>query len=342
MKKNLVFSTIFLFYSCVMTNQNKYEVAKRYVLRNITSPLEVVFHPSVGNFVSQIYFQDKEILYSPYFENNLNVGEKLEGIPFLFPYANRLEEDKIPTQKGYHQIPKIPFMRDQFGRLIHGFMYYRKGWILETLRNGELESFSESKFEFQKEELEWFPFPLEINYQIELQGNLVQFMIQITNKGDEPIPLSIGFHPYFYVSIEEKPKIQLTTNAQKFYETDSTLLPTGKLLSVSQLIKNSTLSAIELDHNFTSFPKGELPFVTLITSTHSVKVELLEGFDHLLIFNPKGQEFVCIEPMFGPTNAFFMYPKIWKKAIPSVPVKGEWKGKWRIVINTLDNFFSPH
>lgn len=314
-----------------MEEQIKYNLARRYVLRNITSPLELVFHPSVGNFVSQIYFHGKEILYSPHFESNLNVGEKLEGIPLLFPYANRLEEDKIPTQKGFHEIPKVSFMRDQFGQLIHGFMYYRKGWILETLRNGELDSFAESKFEFQKEELEWFPFPLEMNYQIELQNNEIQFIIKIINKSEEPIPLSIGFHPYFYIPQDAKPKIQLSTNAQKFYETTPTLLPTGRLFPISKLIKNSTLSAISLDHNFTEFPKGETPYVSLVTSNYSLKVELIEGFDHLLIYNPQDKEFVCIEPMFGPTNAFFVYPKIWKKPIPSVPKGGEWLGKWKIV-----------
>lgn len=316
-----------------MENQTKPNFVRRYTLRNITSPIEVVFHPSAGNFISQIYFYGKEILYSPHFESTLNVEEKLEGIPLLFPYANRLEEDKIPIKNGYHELPKHSFMRDQFGRLLHGFMYYRKGWVLETLRNGELDSFAESKFQFGKEELEWFPYPLELTYLIELEGNQIRFSLQILNLGNEAIPLSVGFHPYFYVPLEEKSFIQVHTNAKKFYETDSTLLPTGKLIPIRELTKSKTLSEIELDHNFTEFPRAEIPYVSLITKEYSLKVELLEGFDHLLIYNPSEKEFVCIEPMFGPTNAFYLYPKIWKKLIPSIPKGGKWIGKWRILLS---------
>lgn len=331
MKIFLYFSLILFSFRCAMENQIKYNVVKRYTLRNLSSPLEVVFHPNAGNFISQIYLHGQEVLYSPHFESTLQVGEKLEGIPFLFPYANRLEEDKIPTQNGYHEIPKLPFMRDGFGKLIHGFMYYRKGWVLETLRNGELDSYSESKFQFGKEELEWFPFPLEITYKIELERNEIRFIIQIFNQGEEPIPLSLGFHPYFYVPLEEKPKISLSTNAKKFYETSSNLLPTGKLFPIKELLKNKTLSEIELDHNFTEFPKNEIPHVKLSTKNYTLRVELLEGFDHLLIYNPSGKEFVCIEPMFGPTNAFYLYPKIWKKPIPSLARGKTWTGKWRLI-----------
>ena len=236
---------------------------KSYSLKNSNSPLEVIIFPESGNLISQVYFDGKEMLHSPYITENNLPGKTLEGIPFLFPFANRLEKDFIPIGAKMHSIPPETkdLRRDKNGLLLHGFLYYQKGWELLTVQNATSKSYSDSRFIFDGKFLEAFPFPCTIKQELEMVGNSLTVTVTITNTGTEKLPLSFN------------------------------------------------LSELTLDHNFTDFPAREFPNSELSLAGRKIRLELLEGFDHILLFTPSDKNFVCMEPMFGPVNAFYLHKK---------------------------------
>ena len=284
---------------------------KSYSLKNSNSPLEVIIFPESGNLISQVYFDGKEMLHSPYITENNLPGKTLEGIPFLFPFANRLEKDFIPIGAKMHSIPPETkdLRRDKNGLLLHGFLYYQKGWELLTVQNATSKSYSDSRFIFDGKFLEAFPFPCTIKQELEMVGNSLTVTVTITNTGTEKLPLSFGFHPYFLAPPEWRKIGKISTNAKKVYEADKRLLPTGKLGFTESILTDRNLSELTLDHNFTDFPAREFPNSELSLAGRKIRLELLEGFDHILLFTPSDKNFVCMEPMFGPVNAFYLHKK---------------------------------
>lgn len=300
------------------------------------SPLEITIHPNIGNLVSQISFQGREMLYSPYISKNLMAGSTLEGIPFLYPFANRLEEDSIPLEYSKHRIPENTkgLRRDSNGLLLHGILYYKKGWEPEVLRNSQLDSYYEARFEYGEDLLEIFPFTSILKQELELEGNTLTFTLSITNTSSKPMPLSVGYHPYFFVPERWKKNGKIFTNGTKYYETNEKLLPTGKLLPSAKILAKGELENVLLDHNFTEFHPKEKPFSELILRNRKIRLELINGFDHILLFTPKGKDFVCMEPMVGPVNAFFLYQKGIYKNLKFIEPNQTWKGSFRLLFDS--------
>jgi aldose 1-epimerase len=309
----------------------------RFFLRNSSSPLRVILHPNLGNFISQIDFRGREVLYSPRYSGSLQVGENLEGIPFLFPFANRIERDSIPIASGEWTIPQnAPYFRDKNGLPMHGFLSYWEGWEVQLIRNGVLQSSYESSFQFGDKEKAWFPFELGLEMDITLEENELIFSVQVQNRSAEPMPLSLGFHPYFWVPEEVKPLSKVFTNARKYYQSNEKLLPTGNILPIGKLLGSGLVSSLNLDHTLIDFAGS--PMVVLEMPDLRIRLDLLEGFDSFHLFTPKDKDFVCIEPMLGPVNSFFGGGRSKRSPVNLLPPGGTWKGLWKLSITSLQEF----
>ena len=299
-----------------------------YVIKNPSSPLQVSIHPDFGNFVSQIQFESQEILYSPYYKLNQKVGTKLEGIPLLFPFANRLEKWAIPLKNELFPLdPNSLILKDQSNLPMHGFFYYKTGWKVVDFQNLKEKSFYESVYTSNSEDEKLFPFSFELKMRIELEGNILHYILWIKNSSSENMPLSVGFHPYFLLPLDIKSKTKVFTNAKKVYLTNSNLIPNGKLESSSKILKDEFLSKQFIDHTFFEFDSKGVVNLYLPDKTLSIILE--EGFDHIQIFNPLDKDFICIEPMLGPINSFFT-----KKNYTLSP-SNIWKGVWKLKIDKV-------
>lgn len=300
-----------LFYLQCVTNENRPAKVRyfpeNFYLYNRSSPLRAEILPGIGNTVFQIYSQGRTVLFSPVPREDLLKTEQLVGIPLMFPWANRLEGDYFYHNDKKHILNdnENALRRDKNGLPIHGLILKAKNWKPEIVRNSETGSYYDAHFSFGREFQDLFPFEAELRQEIELIDNKLIFTLTVKNVSSESIPLSLGYHPYFLVSEEDRKTVSLFTNASNYYETDEKLLPSGSKKKTSLLLpKDGKMENKFLDHVFTDFPKAAAGYSVLNFKKRRIRLELLEGFDHIVLFVPKGKDFICMEPMLGPTNVF--------------------------------------
>ncbi len=308
---------------------------ENFYLYNRPSPLRAEILPGIGNTVFQIYSHGRPVLFSPVPREDLLKTEQLVGIPLMFPWANRLEGDYFYNNEKKHIIHDTEKLlrRDKNGLPIHGLILKDKNWKPEIVRNSETGSYYDSNFSFGKEFQSVFPFETDLRQEMELIDDKLIISLTVKNLSSESIPLSFGYHPYFLVTDEDRKSVSLFTNAVSYYETDEKLLPSGIKKKASSLLpKDGRIENKILDHVFTDFPKAAVKHSVLNFQKRKIRLELIEGFDHLVLFTPAGKDFICMEPMLGPTNVFNLAHKKKYKGMKTLEPNKTFKASFSIEI----------
>ena len=136
--------------------------------------IEVSICQSIGNIAYDMRVKDQPILLGP----PQSLGEWKQkpsqaGIPFLGPWANGLP--------------------------IHGLLLYASAWKVAQLQGDQQGAQVTSRLEFWKHP-EWmaqFPFAHTITMTHRLYGGILEVRTSIENHSTDPMPLVIGFHPWY-------------------------------------------------------------------------------------------------------------------------------------------------
>ncbi len=175
-----------------------------------------------------------------------------------------------------------------------------------------------------------WPFAHEYEMTYILSNGELEVRIAVTNLSAEPMPLAIGFHPYFRIPDAPRNDWVGRIPAGRRVVTDARLIPTGQYkpmdLADPFLLENRTLDDgfVDLDRD----PDGRARFY-IASSGKTVEVLFGPKWQAAIVWEPndgKGQpqEFICFEPMAGITNAVNLnhdgkYPEL-----QSVPAGGTW------------------
>src|SRR5262249_20427969 len=92
---------------------------------------ELSIAPSMGNMTSAMQVNGQPMLWSPYETVAQWTAKPAQlGIPFLGPWANRLDQDAFHANgKKYHlNADVISLRRDANGQPIHGLLLFAKHW----------------------------------------------------------------------------------------------------------------------------------------------------------------------------------------------------------------------
>ena len=99
---------------------------------------EVSIVPSIGNIAYEMKVNGTPVLFSPYQNlSDFRAKPALLGIPFLAPWANRLNQDGFYANgKKYALNPGLGNLRyDQFHQPIHGLITFASEWqVISTAR----------------------------------------------------------------------------------------------------------------------------------------------------------------------------------------------------------------
>ncbi len=281
-------------------------------LKNSIITIEII--EDCGFTVSQIYYKNHPILYFPYEVSEYKKNWDIAGIPFLYPYANRLSKSEFLLLDKKISIPKESKF-DANHLPIHGLLLKTDLWKIhwETFY---LDSQSISaEIDFSKIELyKIFPFEHSINYKIEIKENQVHFYITIDPK--EKLPISFGFHPYFNL-YGDKQSIKLKLPAKKHINTDSYLIPLGENSPIESYFENIKKELRQddegyiftIDHSFDDgftefYEKNNYNKIQLLQNTYVLDIYMDKHFEVCQIYSPIDKNFICIEPMITTTNAF--------------------------------------
>ncbi len=326
-------------------NMNNYSIretvedgAKVYVLRDAERDVEVKVAPGVGNLATAMTVHGKPVLWTPY----KSAGEwakhpgTLGGVPFLWPWANRIDglsywvngkKYAINTELGNVRVGPVPTP-------IHGLLVSAKQWKVIRAEATPAEAIVASRIELWREPamMAQFPFANAVTTSYRLKEGVLEVETAVENLSSEPMPVSLGFHPYFQVNDAPRDEWKVRLPAREKFVLNERLIPTGEMIA-NPYANPQPLKGVVLDDVFGSLVRDADGWARfrLQGAKESVTVEYGESYPVAVVYAPPGRGFVCFEPMSAPTNAFNAAHDGWFKDLPLVAPGGVWKGVFRIV-----------
>ena len=186
--------------------------------------------PSAGNLTVEMRVRGQNVLRFPYesVEDYKGHEEGSIGIPFLSPWADRLDQQAFYAN-GKRFAFDMSLGNVRGANPIHGFLTSANQWrVMEVKADGQ-SAWVTSRLEFFKNPL-WlkqFPFAHTVEMTHRLQAGVLEVATRIHNLSIEPMPVAIGFHPYFQLTDSTREEWSISVPARTHWILGSTKVPTG-------------------------------------------------------------------------------------------------------------------
>jgi len=272
--------------------------------------IRVQIIPELGNNLVSLTIaykeQDLELIYIPTEIKNLKSGDyQFYGNPILFPFPGRIPKGEFHTHEQKFQVP-INF---QDGTAIHGFVYDKKWEVSEISAPSNKEVFLKSTYISGLDIAEFFPFPFQIEMTYTLGKSELELTFQAKNTGELAFPFGYGIHPYFLIRDNRKDWV-LYLPANEIYELID-FIPTGHAKKIHEPFDFRTeksLKNIYLDDLFGKITKDKNGFASCMLKNRASGFNLTvisdPNFEYYVLYAPKDNDFICIEPYTCIPNAF--------------------------------------
>jgi aldose 1-epimerase len=306
-------------------------------LEDATSQTVVSIVPPVGNVAFDMTVKGHKILRFPYTSiDEFRKMPRLSGIPFMAPWANRLDE-----QAFYANGRKYAFdmaLGNVRGKIpIHGFLSYVPWQAVEAKADGR-SAWVTSRLEFYRQPL-WmaqFPFAHTLEMTYRLHDGALEVATRIQNLSAEPMPVSVGYHPYFQLTDSARDEWTVSIGARSEWLLSPEKIPTGETRPIEQLLPNpkqAPLRDLDLDHVFGDLARDASGRAVMYLMGKSQRIDVSSGPNYraAVIYAPKptqtqpDRNFVCFEPMAGITNALNLAHRGVYKELQSIPAGGVWQ-----------------
>jgi aldose 1-epimerase len=291
-------------YRAVQTSEDNQPVVR---LTEVESGSEVAVAPGLGANSYDFSVNGKKVFWGP---PGVGLGElmakpRLLGNPLLSPWANRIEGLTYQANgKKYHLNPDIGNLRlDGNKNPIHGLVTFSKLWQVKEVSVQADHALVRLSLDCSKQPdwLAQFPFPHRIELTYKLTPRTLEVITAIENLSTDPMPLAIGFHPYFQVSDAPRDEWEVTIPAKEQLVLSPKLIPTGER-KPNPYAAGMKLKGVVLDDVFGNLPEN----ATFRVKGKSQTIDVVYGKDYIIgvVYAPAGQSFICFEPMTAQTNAF--------------------------------------
>jgi aldose 1-epimerase len=299
-------------------------------LADATRHMEVSIVPSVGNLAYEFKIGGRNLLWFPYSgPAEFKAKPALCGIPFLAPWANRLDQDAFwANGKKYLLNPDLGNLRrDPNGKAIHGLLAFSPAWKIVELKAGASGAMLTSRLEFWRypDLMAQFPFAHAVEMTYRLRGGALEVETVVENLSAAPIPIAIGYHPYFQVPGTPRDSWKVHLAAREHVELSADLIPTGARTPVDHP-DPYPLAGTQLDDVFTSLVRDEDGRSRFWVQGGEAKISVVYGphYNVAVVYAPAGRDFICFEPMAAVTNAFNLAQAGKYPELQSVPPGGRW------------------
>ena len=287
--------------------------------------------PSIGNIAYQLNVNGKNALWFPY-RSPAELKEKpvLCGIPFLAPWANRLDQDAFWANGRKFQLnPDLGNLRrDGNHKPIHGLLSFSTDWKLVAATADANSAYATSRLEFWKhpELMAQFPFAHTITMTYRLSAGVLEVETAIENQSTEPMPVVIGYHPYFRLQAAPRDDWKVHLAAREHVVLNDTLTPTGERKPVA-FTDPYPLAGSKLDDVFTGLVRGGDNRAQFWVEGGSERLTVTYGpkYQVAVVYAPPGRDFICFEPMAAVTNALNLAHQGLYRELQSIPAGGQWK-----------------
>jgi aldose 1-epimerase len=315
-------------YSAQKTSDNSIEIVR---LTDAAHKTEVAIAPSFGNMAYEMKVNGKNILFLPVANlAELRAKPALAGVPFLWPWANRIDGDAYwANGKKYLLNPELGnFRYDADHKPIHGLLAFSPLWQATKLEADAKSARVTSRLEFAKhpELMAQFPFAHTVEMTYRLADGVLEVETLVRNESAEAIPVAAGYHPYFQLHDAPRDQWKVHLAAGEEYVLSDVLIPTGEKRP-NPFHDPQTLAGTQLDNVFGGLVRGSDGRAHFWVTGKQEKISVIYGpkYPVAVVYAPPGKGFICFEPMAGITNAFNLaHAGIYKK-LQSVPAGGEWR-----------------
>lgn len=253
--------------------------------------ISVRIAPDKGSNMFAFTYKGHEIIYH---EPELLESCGFTGNFVLFPTPNRVENatyswnGRVITQK-----------KNGVPVLIHGLVFDEQWKVTQQSQTSVTTSISLT---------EPFVCTLRLTYSLKQDG--IRITYSVINDGDERMPFGFALHPYFS-RLSGDDQTYITIPAKSWMESPTdTLLPTGKLIDVSDkpynVLSPRPIGELSLDHVYTDLIPNEYATIDYSTMGMRVTLKTSDDFTHMVVYTGhKGA--VCIENQTCSTNAINLY-----------------------------------
>ncbi|MCE9673408.1 aldose epimerase [Myxococcus stipitatus] len=238
-----------------------------YSLKGDDCCVEVI--PSRGALVTSIAVEDEEVLYldeSTVADPTKNVRG---GIPVLFPNAGPLPGDTYAAQRESYSLPQ------------HGFAR-RMAWAVRQAEDSLLVLGLKSR----PETLRVYPFEFDAQLTFSLAGRRLTIDFDLQNPGFHPVPVHLGFHPYFRVPDAAKAVATVETDATHAWDN---------VAKHEVPITRLDLTGDEVDLHLRDHSR---PGTRLERGPglRPIQLSWSPEFRTMVVWTLRGKDFVCVEP----------------------------------------------
>ncbi len=306
--------------------------AERVELTDRTTATVVSIAPTVGDIAFSMTVKGHEILWWPHTSvADFKAKPQMSGIPFLGPWANRLDE-----QAFWANGTRYPFdmaLGNVRGAIpIHGFVTTTDKWHVVEARATGSAAWVTSRLDFYREPawMKQWPFAHAVEITYRLQDGVLEVATSITNMSADPMPIAIGFHPYFQLTDSPRDDWTISVGARTHWKLAANKVPTGETEPIAQLLQNphaATLRDLDLDDVFGELERDGKGRASLSVTGKSQRLEVMFGpnYRSAVVWAPKGRPFICFEPMAGITDAVNLAQRGVYKELQSVAPGATWR-----------------
>jgi aldose 1-epimerase len=283
--------------------------------------------PALGNNAYDMRVHGKPVLYSPYETlTEFKAKPALLGVPLLAPWANRLDQEGyFANGKHYLLNPGLGNIRyDGNHQPIHGLVAFSSDWQVVQIRSDNEGAEVESRLECWKHP-DWmaqFPFAHTIEMIHRLSNGVLEVRTVIQNLSNDPMPVSVAFHPYYQITDAPRDQWHVHVAAKSHYTLSNKLIPTGETQPAS-LPDSMELAGHSLDDVYGSVADTDEFWVQ--GKDQKISIRFGPKYKVAVVYAPPGRNFICFEPMSGPTNAFNLQQTGLYHDLQSIPPGQKWQ-----------------
>lgn len=236
------------------------------------------------------------------------------GNNVLYPTPNRVRGQSFDFEGRHVEMVKRGVRCTQHG------LAWDSPWEIKELCAGEKSVSVTAEFVIRKgdENYEAYPYEssLTLTYMLTEEGLTCSY--RVLNKGQSAMPFGIGFHPWFLLPPSPE-RVTLRMPSKVCFETDETLLPTGRLIAVEgkkELDLNRFCLVRELNLDTVFLTEAQEDVICYEDRGYRLVIRKTPEFQMGVVFTAfnrgldrKGYEAFCVETQSCCTDAVNMYGK---------------------------------
>jgi aldose 1-epimerase len=293
--------------------------------------------PSSGNVTFEMRVKGHNVLRFPYAsvdDFRARDVRGMVGIPFLGPWANRLDEHAFYANgRRYAFDMGIGNIRGELP--IHGFLTTTDRWCVVEVNADAQRAWVTSRLEFYRDPawMKQFPFAHTVEMTHRLAGGVLEVATRIENLSFEAMPVAVGFHPYFELTDSARDEWTISVGAKTRWVLAPGKVPTGETEPIERRFPDRhavPLKEYDLDDLFGDLERDAAGHAAMSVAGTRQRVDVVFGpkFKAAVVYAPRDRNFICFEPMAGVTDSMNLAQRGLYHELQSIPPSGTWEERF--------------